>query len=205
MTNEQIHIIIQDEIGAEYPGDHRYYDKKCAYPSWPGGESGVTIGIGYDLGYNTKDQIRKDWGGKVNGNIMAFMLNSAGIRGAAAKKLITTNVKGFFIPYETAKQVFLDSSLPRFKTLAEKKFPGLGQLNEVTQAVIIGLVYNRGASLSGDRRVEMAALVPAVAAKNYEEISFQIDKMKRLWVNTTVSGLVARRENEAKMIKDSIS
>ena len=29
---------------------------------WPGGDSGVTIGIGYDLGYVTIDQFEFDWG-----------------------------------------------------------------------------------------------------------------------------------------------
>src|SRR5438067_11642326 len=28
---------------------------------WPGGESGVTIGIGYDLGFATSEQFKADW------------------------------------------------------------------------------------------------------------------------------------------------
>lgn len=205
MTPDQIHIIIQDEIGAEYPGDQRYFNKFCIKPSWPGGDSGVTVGIGYDLGYNTAAQIRKDWECKVNGNVLIYLINCAGKTKLAAKALVGEKSKGITISYDIAMSVFLVSTLPRFKTLAEKTFPGLNELNETTQAVIIGLVYNRGASLSGERRTEMAALVPAVAAKNYDEIAFQIDKMKRLWVNTTVSGLVVRRENEAKMIRESMA
>ena len=62
------------------------------------------------------------------------------------------------------------------------------------------MVYNRGTSLEGDRRIEMKAIVPLVAAKDYDGIAFQIDKSKRLWDN----GLVQRRENEAAMVKGSL-
>ena len=205
MTPEQIHLIVGHEIGAEYPGDKRYYNKFCSRPTYPGGDSGVTVGIGYDLGYNSSIQIRMDWEGKVNGNLLAFMLKCVGRTGNNAKLMLTPSVKGFVIDYDTAMRVFNECTLPRFQKLAEKTYPGLNELNETTQAVIVGLIYNRGASLSGDRRTEMAALVPAVAAKDYEEIAFQIDKMKRLWVGTTVSGLVLRREKEAQMIRESMA
>ncbi len=42
-----------------------YYKKSLSHPIWPGGASGITIGIGYDLGYNSAQQIRKDWTGKI--------------------------------------------------------------------------------------------------------------------------------------------
>ena len=29
---------------------------------WPGGSSGITLGIGYDLGYVIMDQFESDWG-----------------------------------------------------------------------------------------------------------------------------------------------
>ena len=39
------------------------YTKKYRKPVWPKGQSGVTIGIGYDVGYASKPQLRADWGG----------------------------------------------------------------------------------------------------------------------------------------------
>ena len=38
-----------------------YYRKFLSHPVWPGGRSGITIGIGYDLGQNNEQRIRKDW------------------------------------------------------------------------------------------------------------------------------------------------
>jgi hypothetical protein len=40
-------------------GDRPYYEKFLKRPSWPGGASGVTIGFGYDLGY--EKTFREDW------------------------------------------------------------------------------------------------------------------------------------------------
>lgn len=204
MTPDQIHIIIQDEIGAEFPNDKRYYNAKCAKPSYPGGESGVTIGIGYDLGYNTKDTIKKDWEPYVNGNALAYFLECAGIKGLAAKKKIDARARNIVIPYEIAMQVFLNSSLPRFKAQTKRIYPNLDNLNEITQSVLIGVVYNRGASLEGDRRKEMKELVEATNKADYLKIAELIDQMKRLWIGTNVSGLVARRENESNLIKASL-
>jgi peptidoglycan hydrolase-like protein with peptidoglycan-binding domain len=38
-------------IAREEVGSRGFYDAQCARPTWPGGASGVTIGVGYDLGY----------------------------------------------------------------------------------------------------------------------------------------------------------
>src|SRR5215204_6101035 len=37
-----------------------YYEKKLRRPVWPGGESGVTVGIGYDVGVTGAKQIEQD-------------------------------------------------------------------------------------------------------------------------------------------------
>jgi GH24 family phage-related lysozyme (muramidase) len=45
------------------------------------------------------------------------------------------------------------------------------------------------------------ALVPS---KNYKAIANEIRKMKRLWVNAGVDGLLRRREDEAKLVESCI-
>jgi len=209
MTPEQIHLIIQDEIGAEYPNDKRYYNAKCASPIWAGGGSGVTIGIGFDLGFNTKAEITKAWGSKVNGNHLVYFLECSGIKGIVAKKKIGAISRSIKIPYEIAIEVFMESSLPKFTKLTKSIYPNLDNLNDTTQAILIGLVYNRGASLKdkegSTRRVEMRELVDATNKADYAVIAALIHRMKRLWVGTDVSGLVERRENESKLILNSIA
>lgn len=62
LADEAIKSLISDEaklvvIGFEVTGQ-AYYEKHEARPTWPQGASGVTIGIGYDLGYNTPENVR---------------------------------------------------------------------------------------------------------------------------------------------------
>lgn len=205
MTQDNLHLIVGHEIGAEFAGDKRYYNRFCSRPLYAGGDSGVTIGIGYDLGYHTRAEIRKDWGGKVSANHIAFFLTCAGVKGERSRRLITVEARRLTIPYETAIDVFMTSSLPKFTEKTKQIYPNLPNLNETTQAVLIGLVYNRGSSLVGDRRIEMRELVEHTNNADYIAIADTIERMKRLWVGTTVSGLVARREYEAEKIRNSIA
>lgn len=204
MTKENIHLIVGHEVGAEFAGDTRYYNKFCAKPMYAGGDSGVTIGIGYDLGYNNKQQIKLDWGGRVSSNHLAFFLNCSGIKGESSKRLLTPITRQLTVSYQIAMEVFEQVSLPKFTKLTKAIYPNLDNLNETTQAVLIGLVYNRGNSLQGDRRAEMRELVEHTNNADYVAIAATIDKMKRLWVGTDVSGLVKRREEEAKTILQSV-
>ena len=57
LSDKAYNLILKYEVG----GGSAYYNKALKNPCYPGGASGVTIGIGYDLGYNTKAQFTNDW------------------------------------------------------------------------------------------------------------------------------------------------
>ena len=40
-----IDLIVREEVGSQARYKHKYQ-----HPEWPGGASGVTIGVGYDCG-----------------------------------------------------------------------------------------------------------------------------------------------------------
>jgi len=174
-------------------------------PSWPGGASGVTYGHGYDLGYNSEDQIKRDWATHVNGNVLAFMISCAGVKGETAKKRITTQTRVLRITSDAAREVFENRTLPRFIKLAQETYPGFEELNEDTRGAIVSLVFNRGSSFgvegqaSWESRREMRELAPLILAKDYEGIANKIKSMSRLWVNKGLDGLIARRHNEAAL------
>src|SRR5262249_9984062 len=46
-------------IAREEVGGREFYDTHAVHPEWPGGDSGVTIGVGYDLGFQT--DFEADW------------------------------------------------------------------------------------------------------------------------------------------------
>src|SRR5438477_12639190 len=52
---------------------------------WPGGESGVTIGIGYDLGFATPEQFRSDWANCLSDGDCAALTAVLGQTGQKAK------------------------------------------------------------------------------------------------------------------------
>ena len=178
-------------------------------PSWPGGASGVTFGRGYDLGYNSEEQIKRDWSAHVNGNVLAFMVSCAGVKGETAKKRITPQTRVLKITSDAAREVFENRTLPRFIKLAQDTYPGFDELNEDTRGAIVSLVFNRGSSFgvegqpSWESRREMRELAPLVLSKDYEGIAATIKAMGRLWVGKGLDGLIARRHAEAALCIDS--
>ena len=176
-------------------------------PNWPGGDSGVTYGRGYDLGYNNEVQIRRDWSAYVSKETLDFMVSCAGLNGQAAKAKITPLTKIYSITQKAADTVFIQKILPRFEKLALDTYPGLDKLNEDTQGAIVSLVFNRGTSFgtegkpSWENRREMRELKPLIQAGDYKGISDKIKEMSRLWVGKGLDGLITRRENEAALVE----
>jgi len=170
-------------------------------PSWPGGASGVTYGHGYDLGYNSEEQIKRDWAAHVNGNVLAFMVSCSNIKGETAKKRITTQTRVLRITADAAREVFENRTLPRFIKLARDTYPGFDELNEDTRGAIVSLVFNRGSSFgvegqpSWESRREMRELASFILVKDYEGIATTIKAMGRLWVGQGLDGFISRRHN----------
>lgn len=200
ISKRSIDLIIQHEVGSR-----TYYEKALQKPTYPGGESGITIGFGYDLGYNTEKQFLLDWSDKINPNWLTPLRRVIGLKGTQVKGMLKGEILNVRIPYNTAYEVFVKSSLPRYYAMTKKIYPGLELLNEDTQGALVSMVFNRGASLEGDSRKEMKAIVDLVAKQDYEGIADQIEASKRLWEGKKMEGLVVRREAESDLVRDSIA
>jgi GH24 family phage-related lysozyme (muramidase) len=199
ISKKSIDLIIQFEIGGR-----TYYEKALQKPTYPGGDSGVTIGIGYDLGYNTEKQFLVDWSPSLNLNFVNALRPLCGLKGEKVKGMIKGEVVNVRIPYNIAYDVFVKSTLPRFYKATLSIYPDMINLNEDTQGALVSMVFNRGTSLTGERRTEMRAIVDLIKKKDYEGIAEEIEKSKRLWEGKGLDGLVIRRETEADLIRDSI-
>lgn len=194
VSQKGLQMLVRHEISSM-----TYYRKFLANPTWPGGGSGVTIGIGYDLGYNSETQIRKDWAGKLAELDLEKLLVVAGLKGEAAKQALK-GVKSVTVPLESARSVFYESTLGRYAAATSRVYPGADVLFPDAQAGLLSLVYNRGTSLRGARRAEMAAIKPLVASRDYAGIAAQIKAMKRLWEGKGLDGLLKRRDDEARLV-----
>jgi hypothetical protein len=190
-------LIIEFEVGSR-----DYYHRKLAKPTWPGGQSGVTIGCGYDLGYNKPAQILADWQDLLPTHREA-LARLAGIKGDAARRMAPT-VSHITVPWVVAEKVFMKRTLPRFGLMAANAFPGLAGLHSHIQGALLSIVFNRGASMSGDSRLEMRAIKEAIQRGDLAAIPGHIRSMKRLWKNKGLDGLLRRRDAEAKLVESAL-
>ena len=200
LSKKAVDLIIQFEVGGR-----AFYDKKLQSPIWAGGDSGVTIGMGYDMGYVNEKQFFIDWGNKLTPNFLDPLKKVVGLKGLQAKQMLRGELLQVKISYNIAYEVFVKCSVPKYFKLTKAIYPKLESLNEDTQGALVSMVYNRGNKLEGDSRVEMKAIGEMVKNKDYEGIAEEIEKSKRHWEGKGLDGLVVRREAEADLVRDSLA
>jgi len=169
---------------------------------WPGGASGVTIGIGYDLGQASRTDFELLWKAVLPDADFQALGAAIGVKGTAAQNL-ANRYRSITIDADTATAVFHDKVLPVYQQLTASAFPGVTRLPPDAQGALVSLVYNRGASMDGDPRQEMRNIRDLLAIEPMPgdllaRIAAEVRAMKRLW--PTVGGLRARRDAEADLI-----
>ena len=175
---------------------------------WPGGESGITIGIGYDLGFATAKQFRDDWSDCLSAGDCDTLAGVLGLTGQKAKAL-APSLKKILIQRADAEKVFMQRSVPAAQKQTETAFPGVDKLPPDAQGALVSLIYNRGPRMTDrdpqlqDRR-EMRAIRDAVVKGDLKEIAAQLRSMKRLWEGKGMGGLLKRRDAEADLVESCI-
>jgi hypothetical protein len=205
LSNKSLNLILEFEVG----GGESYYNKFLKSPAWPGEQSGVTIGVGYDLGYVNKTEFTNDWK-DLNQKDFDRLYKVVGIKGIAAKNLIK-GLRDISIPWELSLKVFNNKTVTKFYNLTKQTFPNFDNLPEDAKGGLVSLVFNRGSALEGDRRREMKLIrdgMKLTSTFDQKALSFianQIRKMKRIWIGGSIEkGMSRRRDAEAKLIEDSL-
>lgn len=185
--------------------DERTYTRKYQAPEWPGVSSGLTIGIGYDVGYANKAQLWNDWDGVIPDEMIAKLERAIGVTGAKAKKIVAALKSEIKIPWDAALAVHRKHVLPRWINTVRTYLPNVDALSPDCLGALTSLTYNRGPSFTkqGARYNEMRAIKAHMAAKNFGKIPSEIKAMKRLWPG--VGGLLRRRDDEAKLFEKGLS
>jgi len=206
LNKKSLDLILEFEVG----GGENYYNKFLKNPAWPGEQSGVTIGVGYDLGYVNKAEFSEDWK-ELPKDIFDRLYKVVGIKGYNAKNLIR-GLRDIIIPWELSLQVFNNKTVKKFWNLTKDTFPNFDNLPEDAKGGLVSLVFNRGNALEGDRRREMKLirdgmkLVSVYDQKALTFIANQIRNMKRIWAGGSIEkGMNRRRDAEAKLIEDSLN
>jgi hypothetical protein len=191
-----------DFIVEEETGGREYYEK--VYKStfiWPKGMSGPTAMVGIDIGYYSKEEIDLIFKPLTSEHELDLIQNGRGKKGLIAQSY-TKKLKGITFSWEESLHVFESFILPKFIKYTVRAFPGVEKLCSSAQTALVSLVFNRGMSMRGASRREMAAIKTLVPDKNYKEIAAQIRMMKRLWEKG--NGLIGRREREAKLVESCL-
>jgi hypothetical protein len=200
ISQSAIDLIVKEEVSSQ-----AYYTRHYQTPEWPGGASGVTVAIGYDLGYATVAKIKADWFGLVSVEMLQAMCECSGVEGIAAKALAKRMNNRISIPWDVAMKVFMNRDVPQWTAASEKALPNFDSLNPTCAGVLVSLNYNRGCggyTMQGDRYLEMRAIKQAMIDKKFDAIPGLLDHMARLWPNSGVGG---RRHREADLFRKGLT
>lgn len=190
-------LILKYEVG----GGKAYYDKFLSKPTWPGGASGMTLGIGVDCGYYTPAELEKIFS-FLPKKQLEVVKGASGKTGQAGREYTNQHKNdGIVVTWDQALDIFNKLIWTKFSKLAERAFPGLDQLCDNAYGALVSLVFNRGSSLIGDSRLEMRNIRVLVPKKDYKGIANELRKMKRIWQGKGLDGLLDRREAEAKLVE----
>lgn len=196
-----LRLILKYEVG----GGEAYYNRALKRPTWPGGASGVTIGVGYDLGYTAKERFLADWAA-LDDNTRARLVPVIGYKGQSARNM-TRGVRHLEIPWAVAFAVFQARTVPYWIEQTKRAFPRSVELPDDAFGALVSLVFNRGPSLKGANRQDMndiyVILADGVQAGDLGLIAQQLREMKRIWAGKGLDGLIARREEEARLVESA--
>jgi GH24 family phage-related lysozyme (muramidase) len=199
-SKQALDLILEYEVG----GGKSYYEKYLSRPTWPGGASGMTLGIGVDCGYYSQDELAKLFY-FLPKQQLELVKNASGKTGQAGKEYTkSVKDKGIVVAWDQAINIFDNLTWPKFARLTEKAFPEVDKLCDNAYGALVSLVFNRGSSMSGDSRIEMRNIRDLVPKKDYKGIANQLRKMKRIWEGKGLDGLITRRESEAKLVESCI-
>jgi hypothetical protein len=193
-------------IENEEDGSQAYYVRHYEHFDWPGGASGPTIGVGYDLGYVTVKEAIADWKGIVSDDTLNTILRAVGLRGDAAEVFVRAHGGSITVTWDQGVAEFKQREVPKWMARCRAALPGFDDLPPLCQGAILSLTYNRGSGGYDDpspRDVEMRAIKRDIADKKLDNIPLQLMSMRRLWPKG--GDLWNRRTHEAALFQKGLS
>ncbi|MEX5380937.1 hypothetical protein [Acinetobacter towneri] len=181
------------------------FERYEAKPYHPGDRSsGVTLGIGYDLGQQSKSQIYKDLSPFYSSEQIKRLLEAQGKSGSAAAALVPKLID---IRISKEKALHLATALKtRYAQQVLTIYPKTLELHPHCQGVLLSLVFNRGISLNDRKgqltRKHMRQIKEAFENNKVNTIPNIFRDMSKLWTKTGPSGNsgVGRRRREEAVI-----
>jgi hypothetical protein len=175
ISQAAIDLIVREEVSSK-----EVYERNYRRPEWPGGSSGITVGIGYDIGAGVKDnaQLWADWRNCIPDHMIAALEPAIGVTGDRARALTARLRDKIDVPWNAAIAVFERVDVPRWYAICAKALPNFDELSPDCKGALLSLAYNRGASFSRqrdpgdsqDRHREMRAIRQHMAERRFDRI-----------------------------------
>lgn len=176
---------------------------------WPKGDSGITIGVGWDLGQHSESEFLSAWAA-LDLATLRQLKEAIHKRGHAAEVLVP-QLKALTVPRSVSLSVFRRSLDASYYPMTLQLFPGVEALPTEVQVALLSLVFNRGVLLGRDpdwskakaldRRWEIRRLQDDVKQRDVFAIYIRLGTMKRLWEKSGQRGLLYRRRDEQHLIR----
>lgn len=194
---DAVALVVRWEVGSKARYTKLYQGVIC-----PGGGSGPTIGIGYDLGTQTAASIRAAWGWHPQ---VDLLVTASGKTGPSACNEWRKSHLGIRVTYDDALRVFTEHDWPAYLRMAERAYRnGWASLSPKHQGGLGSNGYNRGFSMVGSRNTEKRHTRDVcVPANDADCTAADLIASCRIWDNQPAirKGLCARRHDEAKFVR----
>jgi hypothetical protein len=123
ISSRSTELIVASEVSSK-----RVYEAKYMSPTWPRGRSGITIGIGYDVGYVTPFQLEADWKQYITAASIEALAEACGITGTGAASLLSKIQPRVTVPWAKAFAQFENEVRPRYIGETERALPNIDKL-----------------------------------------------------------------------------
>lgn len=185
-----------------------FYRKRLQAPCWPGGASGLTIGVGYDLRHASADEFQADWKDHIPAEVVDRLLPFCLLAedDPEKRKAAVKSLSDIVIPIEAAMKVYNEVMIPIQTFRTERCFENTAELNDLCMGALVSLVFNRGPGLgAADSRREMRSIAAHMKARDFAKVPAEIRAMKRIWEGQEkLRGLCTRRDREAALFEDGL-
>ncbi|MGJ4927909.1 hypothetical protein ACQR1I_21895 [Bradyrhizobium sp. HKCCYLS2038] len=201
ISQRSINLIVAFEVTSK-----SVYEKKYQGVIKPGGASGITIGIGYDVGYVSPEFLQEDWKGYIPDSDIKTLSMACDVIGNDANNL-RPKLSNIRVPWDVANRQFLEKVLPVYVAATLNSLSNANELSDDSLGALVSLVYNRGPSFRnvGPRYTEMRRISRLMADKSFSSIPEQFLAMRRLWTTPDVIGVATRRQLEALLFKEGLN
>lgn len=154
------------------------YERRWSRPRWPGGPTGVVVGIRYDLGWTRADRLEADWIGEIDPVDLALLGAACGRipdrDGAASVQRLADALQSVEIPWEAALAVFRRVTARRYATFAAEVFSTPRALHPHALGALTSLLMDYGPATA-----EIAPIRRLIAAGRLDRVAPEIRRLGR--------------------------